>query len=131
MLSRRKHSKIAENNFPKKLRLFSDFGVYRDEEVTLVVVWVGGGFISKWSRHFLKDPYIFQTGGTVCSNPRLVVEAAEITTVPVCTFVVMTAISQFVLYQSRLRICVLKSLLTTNSGNPSNAIVPTPSSFPR
>jgi hypothetical protein len=55
MLSREKHSKISKNNFPENLRLFSDSSVYRGEEVTLVVVWVGGGFILKWSRHFFKN----------------------------------------------------------------------------
>jgi hypothetical protein len=63
MLSREKHSKITKNNFIKNLRLFSEFGVYRDEEVTLVVVWVGGGFISKWSRHFLKAHTFLKLAG--------------------------------------------------------------------
>jgi hypothetical protein len=55
MLWREKHSKKIENNFPENLRLFSDSSVYRGEEVTLVVVWVGGGFILKWSRHFFRN----------------------------------------------------------------------------
>jgi len=48
-----KKFKIHQNFSKTFLRLFSDFGVYNDEEVTLVVVWVGGGFIESGAATFL------------------------------------------------------------------------------
>jgi hypothetical protein len=51
----RKKFKIREKFYKSFLRLFFDLRVYTREEVTLVVVWVGGGFITSGAATFKRN----------------------------------------------------------------------------